>query len=40
MKIAITLTDTEDGQVAIEEIRHPGLDESNQSVTVATALAD
>ncbi len=40
MKITITLTDTENGQVAIEEIRHPDPGEKDQSVTVATALAD
>ena len=40
MKITITLHDTEDGQVEIKEIRHPGPDETDQSVTVATTLAD
>jgi len=40
MKITITLSDTEDGHIKIEEIRHPETNETDQSVTVATALAD
>ena len=40
MKITITLRDTEDGQVQVEETRQPGQGESEESVTVATALAD
>ena len=40
MEIKITLRDTEDGQVEIEEIRLPYSGESIESVTIATALAD
>ena len=40
MKVVITLDDTEDGLVQVEELRQPGLGESEQLVTVATALAD
>jgi len=40
LKTTITLRDTEDGQVQVEEIRYPATDETDQSVTVATALAD
>ena len=40
MKSVITLSDAEGGQVAIKEIQHPGTDETDQSVTVVTALVD
>ena len=40
MEITITLRDTEDGQVEIEETRLPHSGETAQSVTTATALAD
>lgn len=40
MEITITLRDTEDGQVEIEEIRLPYSGEKVDSVTTATALAD
>ncbi len=40
MEITISLLDTEDGGVRIEEIRTPGPEESERSVTTATALAD
>ena len=40
MKITITLSDTEDGSVEVSEDRLPDSGETEQSVTVATALAD
>ena len=40
MEIIITLRDGDSGQVQIEEIRRPALDETEQSVTVASALAE
>ncbi len=40
VEIIITLRDDDDGQVQIEEIRRPGVDETEESVTVASALAD
>lgn len=40
MKIIITLHDAEDGLVEVEETRHPDSGESEQSITVATVLAD
>jgi hypothetical protein len=40
MEITITLRDTEDGQVEIEETRLPYSGETAQSVTTATVLAD
>ena len=40
MEITISLRDTEGGRVRIEEIRRHGPDETEQSVTAATILAD
>ena len=40
MEINITLRDTADGLVEIEETRLPYSDENIKSVTVASALAD
>lgn len=40
MEIIITLRDDDDGQVQIEEIRQLGSGETEESVTVASALAD
>lgn len=40
MEITITLRDTEDGQVEIEETRLPFSGEKADSMTTATALAD
>jgi low affinity Fe/Cu permease len=40
MEITITLKDTADGQVEIEETRLPFSGEKADSVTTATALAD
>jgi hypothetical protein len=40
MEITITLRDTEDGQVEIEETRLPFSGEKADSVTTASALAD
>jgi hypothetical protein len=40
LEITITLRDTEDGQVEIEETRLPYSGETVDSVTTATALAD
>ena len=40
MKVTITLRDTEDGQVEVKEMRQPGPGEIEESVTVASALAD
>ncbi len=40
MKITITLRDTEGGQVQVEEVRQPELGEAEESVTVASVLAD
>ena len=40
MEITITLRDTEDGQVDIEETMLPFSSEKADSVTTATALAD
>ena len=40
MEITITLRDTEDGQVEIEETRLPYSGEKADSVTTASALAD
>ena len=40
MKITITLTDTEDGSVEVNEERFPDSGETVETVTVATALAD
>ena len=40
MEIIIILRDGDSGQVQIEEIRRPALGETEQSVTVASALAE
>ena len=40
MEIIITLRDDEKGQVEIEEIRQLALGETEESVTVASALAE
>jgi hypothetical protein len=40
VEITISLRDTEDGRVRIEEIRRPGPDETEQSVTAAMVLAE
>jgi len=40
MEITITLRDTENGQVEIEETRLPYSQETAQSVTTASVLAD
>jgi hypothetical protein len=40
MEITITLRDTEDGQVEIEETRLPFSGEKIDTVTTASALAD
>ncbi len=40
MEITISLRDAEGGRVRIEEIRRPGPDETEQTVTAATVLAD
>ena len=40
MEITITLRDDDGGQVQIKEIRLPASGETEQSVTVASALAD
>ena len=40
MEITITLRDTQDGQVEIEETRLPHSGETVESFTVATTLAD
>ena len=40
MEIKISLRDAEEGRVRIEEIRRPGPDETAQSITAATVLAD
>jgi len=40
MKITITLTDTEDGEVEIKEVRLPYSGETLTSVTTASVLAD
>jgi hypothetical protein len=40
MEIIITLRDDDDGQVQIEEVRQLALGETEESVTVASALAE
>ncbi len=40
MEITISLRDAEEGCVRIEEIRQPGPDETELSITSATVLAD
>lgn len=40
MEITITLRDAADGHVLIEETRQPALGETEESVTVASALAE
>ncbi len=40
VEIIIKLRDGDGGQVQIEEIRRPGADETEESVTIASALAD
>lgn len=40
MEIIITLRDDDDGQVQIEEVRQLGSGETEESVTVASSLAD
>jgi len=40
MKITITIEDTPDGQIQVSEAREPGLNEKEDSTTLATALAD
>ncbi len=40
MEITISLRDAEGGCVRIEEIRQPGPNETDRSVTAATVLAD
>jgi len=40
MEIQITIKDTENGQVEIEEVRLPYSGETLESVTTASALAD
>ena len=40
MEITITLKDTEDGEVEIEETRLPYSGENSQSLTTASLLAD
>jgi len=40
VEIIITLRDDADGHVVIEETRQPALGETEESVTVASALAE
>lgn len=40
MKISITITDTENGQVEVADERLPHSGENQQTVTTATVLAD
>jgi len=40
MKIAITIEDTEDGQIKVSEQREPGSGETEEMETASTALAD
>jgi hypothetical protein len=40
MKITITIEDTEDGLVAVDETREPASGETEESETVATAMVD
>ena len=40
MRIAITIEDTQDGQIRVVETREPGEGESEESATHATALTD
>ena len=40
MKVTITIEDTEDGQIKVSEARMPGQNETEETVTQSTALAD
>jgi hypothetical protein len=40
MKITITIEDTEDGLVSVDEIREPAVGETEEAETVATAMVD
>lgn len=40
MEITISLRDADGGRVRIEEVRRPGPDETEKSITAATVLAD
>jgi len=40
MKITITLQDSEDGRVQVEEVRQPVPGEHKEAVTAASALAE
>jgi len=40
MEITISLRDTEGGRVRVEEVRRPGPDETEWSITAAAVLVD
>ena len=40
MKVVITIQDTSDGQITVSEVREPDHEETEDSVTMATELAN